>query len=119
MHLFEGSSTTKSEEGVSGSDKENDTCLEDQETGSKNIFSYDSIIDADKVEKEKQIEHICQETELKRCQSSENLIARDQIEDCNASEARFSSKNIKDLQLTSGDVSIDRSSSCLGHAPPF
>ncbi|XP_069396583.1 zinc finger protein 280D isoform X2 [Delphinus delphis] len=108
VHLFEGSSTTKSEEGVSGSDKENDTCLEDQETGSKNIFSYDSIIDADKVEKEKQIEHICQETELKRCQSSENLIARDQIEDCNASEARFSSKNIKDLQLTSGDVSIDQ-----------
>lgn len=108
MHLFEGSSTTKSEEGVSGSDKENDTCLEDQETGSKNIFSYDSIIDADKVEKEKQIEHICQETELKRCQSSENLIARDQIADCNASEARFSSKNIKDLQLTSGDVSIDQ-----------
>ncbi|XP_022435284.1 zinc finger protein 280D isoform X2 [Delphinapterus leucas] len=108
VHLFEGSSTTKSEEGVSGSDKENDTCLEDQETGSKNIFSYDSIIDADKVEKEKQIEHICQEIELKRCQSSENLIARDQIEDCNASEARFSSKNIKDLQLTSGDVSIDQ-----------
>ncbi|XP_024623539.1 zinc finger protein 280D isoform X2 [Neophocaena asiaeorientalis asiaeorientalis] len=108
VHLFEGSSTTKSEEGVSGSDKENDTCLEDQETGSKNIFSYDSIIDADKVEKEKQIEHICQETELKRCQSSENLIARDQIEDCNANEARFSSKNIKDLQLTSGDVSIDQ-----------
>ncbi|XP_067603979.1 zinc finger protein 280D isoform X3 [Pseudorca crassidens] len=108
VHLFEGSSTTKCEEGVSGSDKENDTCLEDQQTGSKNIFSYDSIIDADKVEKEKQIEHICQETELKRCQSSENLIARDQIEDCNASEARFSSKNIKDLQLTSGDVSIDQ-----------
>ncbi|XP_023984505.1 zinc finger protein 280D isoform X3 [Physeter macrocephalus] len=108
VHLFEGSSTTKSEEGVSGSDKENDTCLEDQETGSKSIFSYDSIIDADKVEKEKQIEHICHETELKRCQSSENLIARDQIEDRNASEARFSSKNIMDLQLTSGDVSIDQ-----------
>nr|XP_058912207.1 zinc finger protein 280D isoform X3 [Kogia breviceps] len=108
VHLFEGSSTTKSEEGVSGSDKENDTCLEDQETGSKNIFNFDSIIDADKLEKEKQIEHICHETELKRCQSSENLIARDQIEDRNASEARFSSKNIMDLQLTSGDVSIDQ-----------
>ncbi|XP_057578425.1 zinc finger protein 280D isoform X3 [Hippopotamus amphibius kiboko] len=108
VHLFEGSSTTKSEEGISVSDKENNTCLEDQETGSKNIFSYDSIIDADKVEKEKQIEHICQETELKMCQSSENLTACDQIEDRNASEARFSSKNIKDLRLTSGDVSIDQ-----------
>lgn len=108
VHLFEGSSTTKSEEDISVSDKENDNCLEDQETGSKNIFSYDSTIDADKVEKEKQVEHICQETELKMCQSSENLIACDQIEDRNAGEARFSSKNIKDLRLTSGDVSIDQ-----------
>uniref|UniRef100_A0A8C6EE14 Zinc finger protein 280D n=1 Tax=Moschus moschiferus TaxID=68415 RepID=A0A8C6EE14_MOSMO len=107
VHLFEGSSITKSEE-VSVSDKENDNCLEDQETGSKNIFGYDSAIDADKVEKEKQIEHVCQETELKMCQSSENLIACDQIEDHNAGEARFSSKNIKDLRLTSGDVSIDQ-----------
>lgn len=60
------------------------------------------------MEKEKQIDHICQETELKICQSSENLISCDQIEDRNAGEARFSSKNIKDLRLTSGDVSIDQ-----------
>ncbi|KAF4017429.1 hypothetical protein G4228_009124, partial [Cervus hanglu yarkandensis] len=108
VHLLEGSSTTKSEEDLSVSDKENDNCLEDQETGSKDIFGCDSAIDADKVEKEKQIEHICQETELKMCQSSENLISCDQIEDRNAGEARFSSKNIKDLRLTSGDVSIDQ-----------
>uniref|UniRef100_A0A452FJV3 Zinc finger protein 280D n=1 Tax=Capra hircus TaxID=9925 RepID=A0A452FJV3_CAPHI len=80
VHLFEGSSTTKSEEDVSVSDKEND-----------------NSIDADKVEKEKQVENLCQETELKMCQSSENFIA-----------SRFSSKNIKDLRLTSGDVSIDQ-----------
>lgn len=107
-HLFEGPSTTKSEEGMSVSDKENDTCLEDQETGSKHVFSYDSVTDADKVEKEKQIEHICQETKLKMCRSSENIIACDQIEECNASEDRLSLKNIKDLRLTSGDVSIDQ-----------
>ncbi|XP_034849450.1 zinc finger protein 280D isoform X3 [Mirounga angustirostris] len=105
---FEGSLATKSEESITVSNKENDTCLEDQKTGLKNIFSHDSNIDANKVEKEKQIEHICQETELKMCQSSGNLISCDQIEDSNSSEARFSSKNIKDLQLTSGDVSIDQ-----------
>ena len=108
VHLLEGSSTTKSEEDRSVSDKENDNCLEDQETASKDICSYDSAIDADKVEKEKQIDHLCQETELKICQSSENLISCDQIEDRNAGEARVSSKNIKDLRLTSGDVSIDQ-----------
>ncbi|XP_027424751.1 zinc finger protein 280D isoform X3 [Zalophus californianus] len=105
---FEGSLATKSEESITVSNKENDTCLEDQKTGLKNIFSHDSNIDAIKVEKEKQIEHICQKTELKMCQSSGNLISCDQIEDSNSSEAGFSSKNIKDLQLTSGDVSIDQ-----------
>lgn len=60
------------------------------------------------MEKEKQIEHICQETELKMCESSENIISCDQIKDQNSNEARFSSKNINDLQLTSGDVSIDQ-----------
>lgn len=60
------------------------------------------------MEKEKQIEHICQETELKIRQSSEDIISCDQIEDHNSSEARLSSKNIKDLQLTSSDVSIDQ-----------
>ncbi|XP_058397636.1 zinc finger protein 280D isoform X2 [Diceros bicornis minor] len=105
---FEASSATKREESITVSDKENDTCLEDQETGSKNILSYDSSIGVDKVENEKQIEHICQETELKMCQSSGNIISCDQIEDHNSSEARFSSKNIKDLRLTSGDVSIDQ-----------
>ncbi|XP_071078079.1 zinc finger protein 280D isoform X3 [Desmodus rotundus] len=105
---FEAPSATKSEESVIVSDKEKDCCLEDKETGSKSIFSYDSNIGEDKVEKEKQIEHICQETELKMCESSENIISCDQIKDQNSNEARFSSKNINDLQLTSGDVSIDQ-----------
>ncbi|XP_046509148.1 zinc finger protein 280D isoform X5 [Equus quagga] len=107
-NAFEGSSVTKREESITVSDKENNACLEDQETGSKNIFSYNSSIGADKMEKEKPIEHICQERELKICQGSENIISRDQVEDHNSSEARFSSKNFKDLRLTSGDVSIDQ-----------
>lgn len=105
---FEGSSTTKSEESLTVSDKENETCLADQETGSKNIFSCDSNIGADKVEKKKQIQHVCQEMELKMRQSSENIILPAQIKDHNSSEARFSSKNIKDLRLTSDNVSIDQ-----------
>ncbi|XP_045305596.1 zinc finger protein 280D isoform X3 [Leopardus geoffroyi] len=105
---FEGSLATKNEESITESNKENDTCLEDQKTGLKNIFSHDSNIDADKVEKEKQIEHVCQKMELKMCQSSGNIISCDQNEDSNSSEAKFSSKNVKDLRLTSGDVSIDQ-----------
>lgn len=105
---FEGSSATKSEESTIVSDKENNTCLEDKETDSKNISSCDSNIGEDKVEKEKQLEHSYQETELKMCQSSENIISCVQIKDQNSSEARSSSKNIKDLRLTSGDVSIDQ-----------
>ncbi|KAM5240583.1 zinc finger protein 280D isoform 2-T2 [Hipposideros larvatus] len=107
-NAFEGSSATKSEESTIVSDKENDTYLKDKETGSKNISSCESNIGEDKVEKEKQIEHICQETESKTCQSSENIISCDQIKDHNSSEARLSSKNIKDLRLTSDDVSIDQ-----------
>lgn len=107
-NAFEGSSATKSEESTIVSDKENDTYLEDKETGSKNISSCESNIGEDKVEKEKQIEHICEETESKTCQSSENIISCDQIKDHNSSEARLSSKNIKDLRLTSDDVSIDQ-----------
>lgn len=105
-NAFEGS--TKNEESIIVPDKENNTCLEDKETGSKNIFSYVSNTGKDKVEKEKQIEHIDQETELKMCQSSENIISCDQIKDQSSNEARFSSKNIKDLRLASGDVSIDQ-----------
>lgn len=108
VNSFEGSSATKSEESLTVSDKENDTCLEDPKTGSKNSFSYDSNIGADKMEKEKQIEHVCQETELKMHQGSDNVISCDQIEDRNSSDIRFSLKNIKDLQFTSGDVSIDQ-----------
>uniref|UniRef100_A0A8I3WHF2 Zinc finger protein 280D n=1 Tax=Callithrix jacchus TaxID=9483 RepID=A0A8I3WHF2_CALJA len=105
---FEGSPTTKGEESIRVSDKENDTRLADQETGSKKIFSGDSNIGADKVEEEKQIQHVCQEMELKMCQSSENVILCDQMKDHNSSEARFSSKNIKDLRLTSDNVSTDQ-----------
>ncbi|XP_076984121.1 zinc finger protein 280D isoform X2 [Tamandua tetradactyla] len=104
---IEASSATKSKESITISDKENDTCLQEQEIGSKKIFSDDSNIGGDKVEKEKQIEHLCQETELKLCQNSENIISCDQIKDIN-NETRFSSKNNKDLQLTSDNVSIDQ-----------
>ncbi|XP_045385902.1 zinc finger protein 280D isoform X2 [Lemur catta] len=106
---FEGSSATKSKESlVTVSDKENVTCLADQKTDSKKIFNYESNIGADKVEKEEQIQHVCQEMELKMCQSSENITLCDQIKDYNSSKAKFSLKNIKDLRLTSGDVSIDQ-----------
>lgn len=60
------------------------------------------------MEKEKKIQHICQKMELKMGQSSENTISSDQIKDHNSSEARFSSKNIKDLRLPSDDVSVDQ-----------
>nr|XP_012638513.1 zinc finger protein 280D isoform X3 [Microcebus murinus] len=106
---FEGSLATKSEESLATvSDKENVTCLADPESGSKKIFNYDSNIGVDKVEKEEQIQHVCQEMELKMCQSSENITLCDQIKDYSSSKAKFSSKNIKDLRLTSGDVSIDQ-----------
>ncbi|XP_037358450.1 zinc finger protein 280D isoform X2 [Talpa occidentalis] len=104
---FEGISTI-SEEILTISSKENDSYLEDQEADSKNIFSNDSNIGADKVEKEKPIEHICRGMELKKCQSSENTSSCDHIKDHNYSEASFSSKNTKDLRLTSSDVSIDQ-----------
>lgn len=107
-NAFEDSSATKSEESIIVSEKKNNTCLEDKETGSKNIFSYVSNIGKDKVEKENQIENVDQETELKMCQSSENIISCDQIKDQSPNEARFSPKNIKDLQLASGDVIIDQ-----------
>lgn len=106
-NAFEGSSSTKNEESIIIPDTKNNTSPEDKETGSKNIFSYVSNTSKDKVEKENQIEHIDQETELKMCQSSENTISCDQIKDQSSNEAR-SSKNIKDLRLASGDVSIDQ-----------
>lgn len=107
-NLFEDSSATKSEENTTVSDKENNTCIADKETGSKKIFSYDSNIGADKVEKEKKIQHVYQKMELKMDQSSENTVSSDQIKDHNSSEVRFSSKNIKDLRSPSDDVSIDQ-----------
>ncbi|EHB05217.1 Zinc finger protein 280D [Heterocephalus glaber] len=107
--LLEGSSATQREENLTVSGKENDTHLADQETSSKKIFSCDSNIGADKVEKEKEIQqHVGWEMELKMGQHSENITSRDQVEDDNSSEAKFSSKNIKDLLLMSSDVSIDQ-----------
>ncbi|XP_045142426.1 zinc finger protein 280D isoform X1 [Echinops telfairi] len=106
---FEASSVTKSEESITVSLKTNDACLPDQESGSKEIISDDSIKDEDKVEKEKQIELVRQETELKLCQNSENVDSCDQIKDHNSGETKRSSKNIKALRLTTGDdVSIDQ-----------
>ncbi|XP_006831679.1 PREDICTED: LOW QUALITY PROTEIN: zinc finger protein 280D [Chrysochloris asiatica] len=99
----EASSVTKCEESITVSCKKNDACLTDLAAGSKKIFSCDSNIDEDNMEKEKQKELVSQ-----MCQSSENIISCDQIKDINSSEARVSSKNRKDLRLTSGDVRIDQ-----------
>ncbi|XP_073922118.1 zinc finger protein 280D isoform X4 [Castor canadensis] len=106
-NLFEGSSATKSKENITISHNENDTCPADQETSSKKIFSDDSSIGTDKMEKEKQIKHICQAMELKG-QSSAGIILGDQIKDHNSSETRFSLKNNNDLLLTSDKVSVDQ-----------
>ncbi|XP_062061966.1 zinc finger protein 280D isoform X2 [Lepus europaeus] len=106
--LLEGPSATKSAESPAISDKEDDTCLTDQELGSETIFSYDSNITTDEVGKEKQVQRVCQETELKKCKDTENTVSCGQMEDLSSSKAKCSSKNIKDLRLTSGDVSIDQ-----------
>ncbi|XP_012584207.1 PREDICTED: zinc finger protein 280D isoform X2 [Condylura cristata] len=103
---FESTSTVN-EEILTVLSKENDSC-EDHEADSKNIFSSDSNIGANKVEKEKQIEYICRGMELKKCQSSENASSCDHITDHNYSEASFSLKNSKDLRLMPTDVSIDQ-----------
>ncbi|XP_004628933.1 zinc finger protein 280D isoform X2 [Octodon degus] len=106
--LLEDSSPTQKKESLSISDKENDVCLEDQETSSKKIFSCSSNISASKGEKEKEIQQVGQEMQLKMGQCSENTASCDQVEDHNSSEAKFSSKNVKDLPLMSRDVSIDQ-----------
>lgn len=106
--LCEESPGTQREESLTASDKESGAWLADQETSSKKIFSCDSNIGTDKVEKEKEIQHVGQEMELKMGQCSENKISCDQIEDHNSREAEFSSENIKDLLLMSSDVSIDQ-----------
>nr|XP_008267184.2 zinc finger protein 280D isoform X2 [Oryctolagus cuniculus]XP_051677929.1 zinc finger protein 280D isoform X2 [Oryctolagus cuniculus] len=106
--LFEGLSATKNAESPAISDKENDSRLTGQELGSETVFSYESNISTDEVGKEKQAQHVCQETELKKCKDPENTVSCDQMEDLSSSKAKCSSKNIKDLRLTSGDVSIDQ-----------
>ncbi|KAM4829397.1 zinc finger protein 280D isoform 2-T2 [Thomomys bottae] len=99
--LSRGLSATKKEENMT--DRENDACLIDQESSSKKVLSH-----ADKMEKEKQMQHYFQEKKQKMARSSENIISCDQIKDHNSSGARFSSKNIKNLRLTSSDMSIDQ-----------
>lgn len=107
-NLLEGSSATQRKENLTILDKKHDTRLADQETSSKKIFGCVSNTGADKVEKEKEIQHVGQVMEMKMGQHSENITSCDQIEDHNSSEAKFSSKNIKDLLLMSSDVSIDQ-----------
>ncbi|XP_012865577.1 PREDICTED: zinc finger protein 280D isoform X1 [Dipodomys ordii] len=99
--LSEGLSPTKKEENVT--DRENDACPAYQESSSKKVLSHDSDTGADKMEKEKQMHHNFQEKEQEMGQSSENIISCDQIKDHNSSGARFFSKNIKNLRLTSDD----------------
>ncbi|XP_040824941.1 zinc finger protein 280D isoform X3 [Ochotona curzoniae] len=105
-NLCEDSSAAKSEESLTVSDKENDPCLTDREIDSKTVSNYDSNTSTDEMEKEKQVQPVCQEAELKKCTDSEKVVSCDQKEDLHSNEAS-SSKNIKDLRLASGDVTID------------
>ncbi|XP_029426580.1 zinc finger protein 280D isoform X2 [Nannospalax galili] len=97
----EASSSTRSQENLKVSDEED-------ETSPKKVFSHDSNVGPDEMEKEQRMQHTCQEMELKMGQGSESTVLCEQSKECNASEARFSSKDTKDVPLTSGDVSIDQ-----------
>uniref|UniRef100_H0VQN0 Zinc finger protein 280D n=1 Tax=Cavia porcellus TaxID=10141 RepID=H0VQN0_CAVPO len=105
--LLEGPSPTQGEESLTVSDKENDACPADQETGSKLFLCY-SNVGADQAGKGEETQHADQDMELKRGQGSENTAPCDQTEDYHSSEAKLSSEDIKDLPLTSSDVSIDQ-----------
>ncbi|KAM5291675.1 zinc finger protein 280D [Ctenodactylus gundi] len=108
IHVLEDSAAAQKEESLTDSERKNDVCLIHQETSTKKILSYGSNSSVEKVEEEKQMQHICQKMELKEGQSSENIISCDQIKVHSSSESKFSSKNVKNLRLTSGDVSIDQ-----------
>lgn len=79
----------------------------ENESRSKNIFSHDSDVGADNMGKEEQTQHTCQELELKVHQHSESTDSCDQSKEHDSPADELSSETGQDLQLTSGDISID------------
>uniref|UniRef100_A0A4X2KB16 Uncharacterized protein n=1 Tax=Vombatus ursinus TaxID=29139 RepID=A0A4X2KB16_VOMUR len=101
-----GSSAIKNEESITILNMKNDPNLVAQDRGSRNFFS--SVSDHSDVEEvmEEQQKNTDSKTELKMCQSSENVILNDQTNSSN--EAKPSSRNTKNLKLTSNDVSFEQ-----------
>nr|XP_045016112.1 zinc finger protein 280D isoform X2 [Jaculus jaculus] len=97
-------SATKTKEPRAVLDKESDTVHADEAAGTKEIFSFGSSVGAKHMEKEKPMLHAHQDMELKTDQCSENLVSCNQSQDQNSSGAQLSSKNAKELRLTSGRV---------------
>ncbi|EMP38977.1 hypothetical protein UY3_03810 [Chelonia mydas] len=107
-----GSSVEKSEESTS-SNMENDSNLVLQDNYSRNSSCETAVCcvsdNNDQVIEEKQKKHICNETELKICQSSENAILNEQTKEGSLDETRLAALNTKDLKLTLGeDVSFEQ-----------
>ncbi|XP_065268781.1 zinc finger protein 280D [Emys orbicularis] len=107
-----GSSVEKSEESTS-SNMENDSNLVLQDNYSRNSSCETTVCcvsdNNDQVIEEKQKKHICNETELKICQSTENAILNDQTKEGSLDETRLAALNTKDLRLTLGeDVSFEQ-----------
>ncbi|XP_006112544.2 zinc finger protein 280D isoform X2 [Pelodiscus sinensis] len=106
-----GSSVEKIEESAS-SDMKKDSNLVLQENYSRNSSCEIAVCcdsDNDQLIEEKQKKHICNETELKICQSSENTILNDQTKEDSLGGIRLSALNTKDLKLTLGeDVSFEQ-----------
>ncbi|CAM4635809.1 unnamed protein product [Caretta caretta] len=107
-----GSSVEKSEESTS-SNMENDSSLVLQDNYSRNSSCETAVCcvsdNNDQVIEEKQKKHICNETELKICQRSENAILNDQTKEGSLDETRLAALNTKDLKLTLGeDVSFEQ-----------
>ncbi|XP_078007370.1 zinc finger protein 280D isoform X3 [Phascolarctos cinereus] len=105
-----GSSAIKNEESTTILNMKNDPNLAAQNRGSRNFFSSVSDnSDVEEVMEEQQKDTDSKtelKTELKMCQSSENVILNAQTN--SSSEAKPSSRNTKNLKLTSNDVSFEQ-----------
>ncbi|XP_056665671.1 zinc finger protein 280D isoform X3 [Monodelphis domestica] len=106
VNQCKGSSAIKNEESTTILNMKNDPNLVAQDRGSRKSFSY--VSDNSDVEEvmEKQQKNTDSKTELKMCQSSENTILNDQTN--NSNEAKPSSRNTKNLKLTSNDVIFEQ-----------
>uniref|UniRef100_A0A8C8S1A8 C2H2-type domain-containing protein n=1 Tax=Pelusios castaneus TaxID=367368 RepID=A0A8C8S1A8_9SAUR len=101
-----GSSVEKSEENTL-SNMENYSSLVLQDSYSRNSSCETGVCgdsdNSDRVIEEKQKKLICNETELKICQSSENAILNDQTKEGSLDETRLAALDTKDLKLTLGE----------------